>query len=61
MDRKKKLPRLMTVDELADYLGLKKQTIYNWLHQKKISGIKIGKVWRFDREYIDKWLKEMQG
>ncbi len=60
MIKKKKLPRLMTVDELADYLGLKKQTIYNWLHQKKISGIKIGKVWRFDREYIDKWLKEMQ-
>ncbi len=56
MPKKKKLPNLMTVDELAEYLGLKKQTIYNWLHQKKISGIKIGKVWRFDRKYIDKWL-----
>lgn len=56
MAKKKKLPNLMTVDELAEYLGLKKQTIYNWLHQKKISGIKIGKVWRFDRKYIDKWL-----
>ncbi|MCF7916427.1 MAG: helix-turn-helix domain-containing protein [Candidatus Omnitrophica bacterium] len=59
MAKKKRLPRLMTVDELADYLGLKKQTIYNWLHQKKISGIKIGKVWRFDRKYIDKWLKNL--
>ncbi|MFO8052372.1 MAG: helix-turn-helix domain-containing protein [Candidatus Omnitrophota bacterium] len=59
MAKKKRLPRLMTVDELADYLGLKKQTIYNWLHQKKISGIKIGKVWRFDRKYIDKWLKSL--
>ncbi|MCF7872617.1 MAG: helix-turn-helix domain-containing protein [Candidatus Omnitrophica bacterium] len=58
--KKKRLPRLMTVEELADYLGLQKQTIYNWLHQKKISGIKIGKVWRFDRTYIDKWLKDMQ-
>ena len=48
---------LMSVDELADYLGLQKQTIYNWLHQKKIAGIKIGKVWRFDRTYIDEWLK----
>ncbi|MCF7874146.1 MAG: helix-turn-helix domain-containing protein [Candidatus Omnitrophica bacterium] len=58
--KKKRLPRLMTVEELADYLGLQKQTIYNWLHQKKISGIKIGKVWRFDRTYINKWLKDMQ-
>ena len=49
--------RLMTVDELADYLGLQKQTIYNWLHQKKISGIKIGKVWRFERDYIDEWIR----
>lgn len=59
MAKKKNLPKLMTVDELADYLGLKKQTIYNWLHQKKISGIKIGKVWRFERSYIDKWLKNL--
>ena len=51
------VPKLMTVDELADYLGLQKQTIYNWLHQKKIGGIKIGKVWRFEREYIDEWIK----
>ncbi len=49
--------RLMSISELAEYLGLRRQTIYNWLHQKKISGIKIGKVWRFDRREIEKWLK----
>lgn len=48
----------MSVDELAQYLSLKRQTIYNWLHQKKISGIKIGKVWRFDKDEIVKWVKE---
>lgn len=48
---------LLTVDELAEYLGLKKQTIYNWLHKNKIQGIKIGKVWRFDKEEIDNWLR----
>ena len=56
MMKRKGLPRLMTLDELAEYLGLGKQTIYNWLHQNKISGIKVGKVWRFDRKYIDQWL-----
>ena len=48
---------LIDIDELADYLKLKKQTIYNWLHQGKISGIKLGGVWRFDRREIDSWLK----
>ena len=36
------MARLIDIDELADYLKLKKQTIYNWLNQRKISGIKVG-------------------
>jgi excisionase family DNA binding protein len=47
----------MDVDELAAYLKLEKQTIYNWLHAKKISGIKVGHVWRFDKREVDTWLK----
>lgn len=49
--------KLLDVNELADYLKLDKQTIYNWLHQKKISGIKVGRVWRFDKERVDAWLR----
>lgn len=51
------MPKLIDVDELADYLRLKKQTIYNWLHQGKISGIKVGGVWRFDIREVDAWLR----
>lgn len=50
--------QLMSVKDLASYLGLGKQTIYNWLKEKKISGMKIGKVWRFDRQEIERWLRE---
>jgi len=51
------MQRLIDLDELANYLKLKKQTIYNWLSQGKISGIKVGGVWRFDRREVDVWLK----
>jgi len=51
------MSRLMNIDELADYLRLKKQTIYNWLNQRKISGIKVGGVWRFERREVEAWLK----
>lgn len=51
------MTRLMDVDELAAYLKLQKQTIYNWLHAKKISGIKVGHVWRFDKRAVDAWLR----
>ena len=48
---------LLDVEELAKYLKLQKQTIYNWLSQRRISGIKLGGVWRFDKREIDKWLR----
>ena len=49
--------RLMDIDELAAYLRLEKQTLYNWLNQKKISGIKLGHVWRFEKKDVDSWLR----
>ncbi|MBU0469167.1 MAG: helix-turn-helix domain-containing protein [Candidatus Omnitrophica bacterium] len=51
------MKKLLNVEDLAKYLKLQKQTIYNWLNQGKISGMKIGGVWRFDKKEIDKWLK----
>lgn len=51
------MPSLIDIEELASYLKLRKQTIYNWLHLGKISGIKVGGVWRFDRKDVDNWLK----
>lgn len=51
---------LMDVEELARYLKLRKQTIYNWLNQNKITGIKVGGVWRFDKRDIDKWLRSQR-
>ncbi len=48
---------LMDIEELASYLRFKKQTIYNWLRQKRINGIKVGGAWRFDKKEIDGWLK----
>jgi len=51
------MTRLIDIDELADYLKLRRQTLYNWLHEGKISGIKVGGVWRFDRKEVDLWLK----
>lgn len=54
------MSKLMNIEELADYLRLRKQTIYNWLHERKISGIKVGGVWRFERREIDAWLKSQR-
>jgi len=51
------MERLIDIEDVATYLKLQKQTIYNWLRQGKLTGIKMGHVWRFRRSDIDEWLK----
>ena len=46
---------IMTLEEVAEYLRLKPQTIYTWAQEKKIPGAKIGKEWRFKKSIIDEW------
>ena len=47
---------LMTIGELANYLRVKKRTVYDWLKKGKIPAIKTVGQWRFKKEKIDAWL-----
>ena len=47
---------LMTIDEVAQYLRVKKRTIYEWLKSGKIPAIKAVGQWRFKKDKIDDWL-----
>ncbi len=46
---------IMTLEEVANYLRLKPQTIYTWAQEKKIPAAKLGKEWRFKKSIIDEW------
>ncbi|HNX66644.1 MAG TPA: helix-turn-helix domain-containing protein [Bacteroidales bacterium] len=50
--------RIMTLEEVADYLRVKPQTIYTWAQEKKIPAAKLGKEWRFRKSMIDNWFNE---
>ena len=45
------------IKELAEYLGIRINTIYMWTYQKKLPYFKIGKLVKFDLGEIDTWLK----
>ena len=51
------MENLMGVDDLAEYLKVNKQTVYNWVSRKEIPFIKIGDLVRFEREDISLWLR----
>jgi nitrogen PTS system EIIA component len=48
----------MNVDEVAKYLRVVPDTIYRKARRGEIPAVKMGKVWRFPKETIDKWLHE---
>jgi excisionase family DNA binding protein len=47
--------RLLSVDEVADYLKIPKSTLYKMCSEREIPCAKIGKHWRFDKNSIDEW------
>lgn len=48
--------KLMTLDEVAQYLRVKKRTVYDWVTKGKIPAIKTVGQWRFKKEKVDAWL-----
>lgn len=50
--------KVLTIQELAEYLKLSLSTAYKLAQEGKIPGQKVGKHWRFHRDVIDRWLDQ---
>ena len=49
---------MMTTKEVAAYLKLHEITVCKYAAKGRIPAIRIGRVWRFDKDAIDKWIGE---
>jgi excisionase family DNA binding protein len=47
----------LDLDNLVAYLGVPKSTLYKLLQRGELPGHKIGKLWRFDRDEVDEYIK----
>lgn len=58
-DTTSRLPELLSLRELADYLGVPPATVYYWRTQGKgPAGFQVGKQLRFRVADVDAWLAE---
>ncbi len=48
----------MTLKEVAAYLRVTEKTIHRLLEKGVIPAIRVGRLWRFDSEALDRWLQE---
>ena len=51
---------LMTLPEVADYLGMAERTIYQWAQQGVLPAFKLQASWRFRKSEIDDWLESQR-
>jgi excisionase family DNA binding protein len=49
--------KLIDITQLSEMLNVKKKTIYDWVHKRKIPYIKLGGLIRFDPTEIEQWVK----
>jgi len=49
--------KILTTKELSEYLQLTEVTIYKYVSEGKIPGMKIGSRWRFEKDKIDDLMK----
>ena len=50
------LPRLLTVEEAAEFLGLSRNNLYIAAREGRIPSFKVGSLVRFDLDELRSWL-----
>lgn len=61
MDGRDGLPTLLTVPELAEYLGVGRNRVYSLLREGVIKGFRIGSVWKVSEEAVRQYIREKSG
>ena len=50
--------RWLSVEEIAEYLGISKDTVYAWINRKNMPAHRIGRFWKFKAKEIDQWVHD---
>lgn len=50
--------RWLSVEEIAEHLGIKKDTVYKWVKHRDMPFHKVGRLLKFQVKEIDQWVKD---
>jgi excisionase family DNA binding protein len=46
----------LSVQAIAEHLGVSKESIYRWLEKQRIPAHRVGKLWKFKISEVDEWV-----
>lgn len=47
--------RWISVEEIAKYLGVSRDTVYKWIDQRHMPAHRIGRLWKFKKDEVSDW------
>ena len=50
--------RWLSVDDIAAYIGIKRDTIYKWIVRRNMPAHKVGRLWKFQKVEVDEWVRQ---
>lgn len=48
----------LSVEDIAEHLGVSKDTVYTWVAKKGMPAHKLGRLWKFQASEIDRWVRQ---
>jgi excisionase family DNA binding protein len=49
--------RWLSVEEIAEHIGVTKDSIYRWIEKRGLPAHRVGKLWKFKRSEVDEWVR----
>ena len=47
----------VSVENVANHLGVAKDSVYRWIDHKGLPAHKIGRLWKFKLSEVDDWVR----
>jgi len=47
----------VSVDQIADHLGVTRDSIYRWIDRKGLPAHRVGRLWKCQRSEVDDWVR----
>lgn len=48
--------RLLSADEVAAFLGVKRDTVYKLIDRNGLPALKVGRLWKFRQDQVNEWV-----
>ena len=51
------IEKYVTMKEMQAYLGVRRETILQWISKRNMPAYKVGRLWKFKLSEVDAWIR----